>query len=173
MLSSTQASPTQPVYHKTTGTEEDGVERLHAPLNRTALYSSHGSMTIAEQAQNKVLIDRDVSIMVCTLYFYLHVSHFKRFWTFSFSFRTYYCWCHFNIVPSLVPGFKTTNTKEVREGFPVNVQDIQQTPDCYCWCCQRNKRSRRRRKKRVILREVPMKLWRLATNLHHWCSVFH
>ncbi|MPC31949.1 hypothetical protein E2C01_025249 [Portunus trituberculatus] len=29
------------VYHKTTGTEEDGSERLHAPLNRTALYSSH------------------------------------------------------------------------------------------------------------------------------------
>ena len=38
-------------------------------------------VTTAKQAQNKALSDRDVSIVVCTLHSYLHVSHFKSFWT--------------------------------------------------------------------------------------------
>ncbi|MPC74884.1 hypothetical protein E2C01_069263 [Portunus trituberculatus] len=59
-----QASPNQPVFHKTTGTEEDGSEQLHAPLNGTALYSSHRSMTTAKQAQNKVISDNDDSVLL-------------------------------------------------------------------------------------------------------------
>ncbi|MPC10456.1 hypothetical protein E2C01_003092 [Portunus trituberculatus] len=51
---STQASPTQPVYHKTTGTEEDGSERLHALLNGTALHYSHSCMTTLKQTQNRI-----------------------------------------------------------------------------------------------------------------------
>ncbi|MPD05837.1 hypothetical protein E2C01_101606 [Portunus trituberculatus] len=63
-LSSTQASPTQLVYHKTTGTKQDGSEWLHALLNGTALRSSHSCMTTLKQAQNKVLSDHDDSVLL-------------------------------------------------------------------------------------------------------------
>ncbi|XP_045108451.1 uncharacterized protein LOC123503088 [Portunus trituberculatus] len=56
--------PTHPAYHKTTGTEVDRSARLHAPMNRTVLYSSHRSMTTAKQAQNKVLSDHDDSVLL-------------------------------------------------------------------------------------------------------------
>ncbi|MPC50532.1 hypothetical protein E2C01_044361 [Portunus trituberculatus] len=35
-----------------------------APLNRMALYSSHRSMTRYSEAQNKVLIDHDNSVLI-------------------------------------------------------------------------------------------------------------